>query len=147
MLSAAEMGTIKHPALVTDRADARIFRKYIKHFNRLRYFLLGGREGGVDDVDLRRMDRQHAAIAITPYFFRTGLQAFEITEIALDRFDRRHTGGRCAEQAHGPRQFIGEAIAAIVIAVAAGAADRIGPDWRDRGCRDEPGCRGDIAGV
>src|SRR3546814_6901284 len=53
----------------------------------------------VDDIDLCRMDREHAAKAGAPALRGALAQAVEILVVALDGIDCRDAGGRSAAQA------------------------------------------------
>jgi hypothetical protein len=98
-LCTRKIRTIKHGALVADRTDARICGEQIDDLLRRRQLVGAWREGLVDYIDLRRMYRQHAAVSVTPHFFRPLAKARFVAEICLNRLDRGHTGGRSAEEA------------------------------------------------
>ena len=72
-------------------------------------------------------------------------QARFVAEVAMDRLDRSHAGGRRAEQAKAARQLVGEAVAAVSVAVVAGA-ERSREIFGAPGHRDHPRRAGIAAG-
>ena len=79
--------------------------------------VLGGRsEGGVDDRDLRRVDRELAGEAFAPRRFGFALQAVLIAEFGEHAVDRLNARGDRAGEAERARELVGEAeLAAFVI--------------------------------
>ena len=97
-LRAGEMRTIEHGALVADRARAGTRGEQIDDLLRRRQLLRARREGLIDDVDLRRVDGEHAAVAVAAHLRRAFAQARLVAEVAVNRLDGRHPGDHCAQR-------------------------------------------------
>src|SRR5258708_19662979 len=109
------MRAIEHGSLEANRAGSRICCEQLDDFLR-RHQLLGARhERLVDDVDLSRMDRQHAAVPGAPHLLRTLAKPRFIAEVTVDRLDGIHAGSRGAKKAEAACQLVRELIAAVSV--------------------------------
>src|ERR1700723_1200993 len=112
------MRPIEHGPFVADRARAWIGGEQIHDFLRRFPLCSAWRERLVDHIDLRRMNRQHAAESGAPYLRRALAKARLVPEIAMDRLDGGHARGPRSDQAEAARQLICEIVAAVLGAVA-----------------------------
>src|SRR5271154_1073588 len=110
------MRAIEHGALVADLSGARIRGEQIDDLLRPRQLLRARREGLIDYIDLRRVDGEHAAVAVAAHLRRTFAQPGFIAEVTVNRLDGRDACDYRAHEAEATGQLIGERVAAVLVA-------------------------------
>src|SRR5687767_2292607 len=106
------MRPIQHRTFVTYGSRAWIRSEQIDDLLCSRQLFSAGRECFVDHIDLRRMNRQHAAPTRTPHQRGAFTKTRFILEVAVNGFDGGDASSTSPDQTKAARQLVREVITA-----------------------------------